>query len=204
VTAVGKTALLLAVVLLAVVLLAVVLLLSSCLNEGGYRIASFFFDGVPAPGEARGVAPGGEQAAEPARSEAGAPAPDAGASKSSPAPEAPPVFTHGPYAKGSCASCHDVGSSNALVKEGNDLCLTCHGTILTGKQVVHVAAAADCLICHAPHKSGVERLLVKSVPDLCLDCHMRDAVEKVHGEIADCRACHNPHESDSAALLEFK
>jgi predicted CXXCH cytochrome family protein len=203
VTAVGRTSL-----FLGVALLAVVLLLSSCLNEGGYRVASFFFDGVPAPGEARGGAPGGapgaEQGAEPARSEAGAQASVAGASKSPPAPEASPVFTHSPYAKGSCASCHNVGSSNALVKEGNDLCLTCHGKILTGKQVVHVAAAADCLICHAPHKSGVERLLVKSVPDLCLDCHARDALEKVHGEIADCRACHNPHESDSATLLEFK
>jgi predicted CXXCH cytochrome family protein len=180
-------------------LLVVGMLLSGCLNDGGYRIASFFFDGVPAPGDKKA----GDQAAKQADAEVKAQAPDAGKTTASPAPAAPVVYSHGPYAKGSCRSCHDSTSSNALVKEGNDLCLTCHGTILTGKAVVHVAVMAGCLTCHDPHKSGIERLLVKSVPDLCLDCHARDAVEKQHGEIADCRSCHNPHESDSAALLDF-
>ena len=175
------------------------LVLSGCLDDTGYRIASFFFDGVPAPG-AKQV---GEQAANQAGTGLKVQAPEAGKPASS-APEIPVVYAHSPYAKGSCRSCHDATSSNALVREGNDLCLTCHATALTGKKVVHVAALADCLICHNPHTSGFERLLVKSVPDLCLDCHDRDAVEKKHGEIADCRTCHNPHESDSAALLDFK
>jgi len=184
-------------------LLVVGLLLSGCLDGRGYRIASFFFDGVPAPGEKQG----GEQAAAQAGAEAKARSPDAGdagKTTASPAPAAPAVYAHSPYAKGSCGSCHDAKSSNALVKEGNDLCLTCHGTILTGKVVVHVAVMAGCLTCHNPHKSGIERLLVKSVPDLCLDCHARASVEEKHGEIADCRSCHNPHESDSPALLDFK
>ena len=175
-------------------------LLSGCLNDGGYRIASFFFDGLPAPGEKQG----GEKAAKQAGTEVKVQSPEAGTTAASPVPATPAVFAHSPYAKGSCGSCHDVKSSNALLRTGTDLCLACHTTTLTGKQVVHVAAMADCLICHDPHKSGIEKLLVRSVPDLCLDCHVRDATEKKHGEIADCRSCHNPHESDSAALLEFK
>ena len=181
-------------------LLVVGLLLSGCLDGRGYRITSFFFDGVPAPGEKQG----GEQAAAQAGAEAKARSPDAGDAGKTTASPAPAVYAHSPYAKGSCGSCHDAKSSNALVKEGNDLCLTCHGTILTGKVVVHVAVMAGCLTCHDPHKSGIERLLVKSVPDLCLDCHTRDAVQEKHGEIADCRSCHNPHESGSPALLDFK
>jgi predicted CXXCH cytochrome family protein len=183
-----------------VLLLIFASLLSGCLNDGGSRIASFFFDGVPAPGEKHG----GAEAAKQAGTEVKVQSPEAGRAAASPAPATPAVYAHSPYAKGMCASCHEVTSSNALVKTGNDLCLTCHTTTLTGKEIVHVAAMADCLICHDPHKSGIERLLVKSVPDLCLDCHKRDEVEEKHGEIADCRSCHNPHESDSASLLEFK
>lgn len=181
------------------VLLALALALSGCLNDGGYRVASIFFDGVPAPAEKKGDAPVATKV--PADDKG---APEAAVTTAAPAPAVPAVFTHSPYAKGSCRSCHDVKASNTLVKTGNDLCFTCHTTILTGKKVVHAAAMSDCLICHDPHRSGTEKLLVKKVPDLCLDCHERDKMEEKHGEIADCRSCHNPHEADSDSLLEFK
>jgi predicted CXXCH cytochrome family protein len=182
-----------------ILLLAVTLLLSGCLNNGGYRVLSFFFDGVPVPGSAKssGEHPtqgGGEADGQAPESTTAAPSNAA----------VPAVSMHSPYAKGSCASCHDVSSSNARLKEGNDLCLMCHTTVLTGREVVHVVAMIDCLICHDPHTSVNAKLLVRGVPDLCLDCHTRDSVEEKHGEIAGCLSCHNPHESDMASLLDFK
>ena len=181
-------------------LLAALLVLFGCVNDGGYRVLSFFFDGVPAPGTSKG----GGQPASQAGTVANGQAPKA-ATTAAPFADAPPVvFPHRPYSQGSCGSCHDVTSSNARVKEGNDLCFMCHATVLTGKAVVHAAATADCLICHDPHKSQNAKLLVKRIPDLCLDCHTRDAVEEKHGEIANCLSCHNPHESDMTALLDFK
>jgi predicted CXXCH cytochrome family protein len=182
----------------AALLLALSLLLCGCLEDRGYRVLRFFFDGVPAPGAEKD---GGQVSGwtEPDAKPAG-PAADTKPVD----PGIPLVFTHSPYAKGSCGSCHDARSSNALAREGNDLCLACHTAILTGKSVVHMPAENDCRSCHAPHSSGVQGLLLKSVPDLCLDCHAREAVEKQHGGIADCRTCHNPHESDTAALLEFR
>ena len=179
------------------VLLALPVVLAGCAHGVGYRIASFLFDGVPAPQAER---------EEPAESAAASRLPDApgtGASEEA-APAQPASFTHAPFARGSCGSCHDGERSNRLSREGPELCTGCHPGVLTGKPVVHGVAAADCLLCHNPHRSPVARLLSKPVVEVCLDCHVRREVEQVHGQILDCTSCHNPHESDSASLLEFR
>jgi predicted CXXCH cytochrome family protein len=179
--------------------LCAILVLGGCVAGSRYRIESFLFDGVPAPPVA-------------ARPE---PAPPPSEGKEPPLGRQPPQpervqpiaaagSTHKPFGERGCSKCHDSGASNKLRVEGNDLCLTCHTKILTGKPVTHVPAVAECLLCHAPHKSENRRLLQQPVPDLCLMCHSPDDVQKVHGEIGECLTCHNPHEADQDRLLDFK
>lgn len=176
------------------------LLLAGCAAETRYRIASFLFDGVPSgaqeaqaeaapqsgPEDSEGESPAGEPTAAPPRA-----APITAAS------------THQPFGQRRCASCHDPGSSNRLVREGPELCFGCHQGIITGKRVAHVPAVAECLLCHRPHQAENPRLLQQPLPDLCLMCHDRQEMLEVHGEIGECLSCHNPHESDEDRLLDF-
>jgi predicted CXXCH cytochrome family protein len=177
------------------------LLIGGCAAETRYRIASFLFDGVPPPAGTREAQP--EGAAEASRQESLQP--------QEPPPAAPAatdlaaaVSTHKPFGERSCASCHDPGASNRLVREGNELCFGCHRGILTGKRVTHVPALAECLLCHRPHRSENVRLLQQPLPELCLMCHDRQEMLRVHGEIGECLSCHNPHESDEDRLLDFQ
>jgi len=60
-----------------------------------------------------------------------------------------------------------------------------------------LAAARDCLRCHAPHGSGQGILLAKPVASLCVECHDGRAVvlEGSHRHPApamDCKAAMNP------------
>jgi predicted CXXCH cytochrome family protein len=178
--------------------LALPLLLCGCAAESRYRIASFLFDGVPPPA--------GSQEVKPSESQ---PVGEDRQPKSEPEPEPVPVPTaggsiHEPFRSRSCRSCHDPAASNRLVREGNDLCFTCHRQIIAGKRVSHVPALADCLICHRPHNSENLVLLQQPLPDICLMCHDEGKMIEVHGEIGECLACHNPHESDEDRLLEFE
>jgi predicted CXXCH cytochrome family protein len=188
--------------------LAAGVLLAGCAQDTAYRIASFLFDGVPAPAVSAEHPPG--SAIEDGDRDADArDRPDTSSSEGrqevpSVAEAAAALTVHAPYAGGACSSCHDPDNSFRLLREGSELCAGCHTRVLTGKAVVHLPAAADCLICHAPHNSPQPRLLLQPVELLCMQCHEREGLEEVHGEIADCRSCHNPHESDEASLLDFK
>jgi predicted CXXCH cytochrome family protein len=173
--------------------------LGGCTALDSYKVASFFFDGVPDPRATKPAAAPGEGPATSAGAGQGT-----GQKPAAPKDPEPVIHLHKPYETGMCSSCHDPRSSNGLVREGNALCLLCHGKILKGKANQHVVAVEDCLICHNPHKSPNERILVDKVPDLCLGCHDRAAVEEQHGSVDDCRNCHNPHASDEPKLLEFK
>jgi predicted CXXCH cytochrome family protein len=102
-------------------------------------------------------------------------------------------FGHGPTMAGKCAICHNPhGSDNVffLVKEINDLCLSCHENIL-GKPHVMVGFSGknhpvrkmaseggnseiSCVSCHDPHATNNVYLLEgfkKSKEDICPRCH---------------------------------
>ena len=126
-----------------------VCLLGGCAQRTRHRIPTFFFDGIPPLEEER-----------PDRQDKGIPDPGVEEpEKQLQGPATPVVYRRGPFDSGSCGSCHDTRASNRLLKDGNDLCLTCHAGTFTGKKTIHVPALASCLICHDPHKSDNDALL---------------------------------------------
>ena len=101
---------------------AVVWALAGCAQTTRHRIATILFDGVP-PFEEEGQDLEGERVPGP---EARKPDSQIGT------PVTPVIYKHSPYDRGSCGTCHDTGASNGLVKDGNDLCMTCHAGIVIG------------------------------------------------------------------------
>jgi predicted CXXCH cytochrome family protein len=97
------------------------------------------------------------------------------------------------------------------VKEGADLCFTCHidmqGEIK--KKVVHPALAGGCTSCHNPHGSPVKKFFSAEGAALCYQCHPKveeklKAAKSVHAPIKTargCASCHAPHASDAPKLL---
>lgn len=116
--------------------------------------------------------------------------------------------SHLPFAEGMCDGCHDA-EQRRLIASGSELCTTCHGDIgelLQGK-FPHVAAAEDCLSCHAPHAASNKSLLVATGYDLCAQCH-EEAIAPSEGKEAhqpfsrgQCSECHNPHGSEYKGIL---
>ncbi|MBL0311272.1 MAG: hypothetical protein IPP78_00890 [Holophagaceae bacterium] len=83
---------------------------------------------------------------------------------------------HGFSAKGECSVCHashDSGRKNLLLKEPQELCLSCHEPIKNRLALAHPHAAAvdSCINCHNPHPSASEHLLKAKPTDLCSACH---------------------------------
>jgi len=73
-----------------------------------------------------------------------------------------------------------------------------------------LAAARDCLRCHAPHGSGQGILLTKPVASLCVECHdgKGPSFSKAHIGIPapamDCKSCHEPHASKDPKFFKEK
>lgn len=88
-------------------------------------------------------------------------------------------------------------------------CTTCHGTLTSGKKLVH-AATEDCSGCHEVvlDASGTTIRLTEAQPALCVTCHgdlekaSKGEVKFAHAPVTDsCTTCHAPHASDNARLL---
>jgi len=166
-----------------------VLAVSGCSPETRYRTLSFFFDGVPKPGEqAAPAAPG---------SSPGARSADASAKT--------PYKTHGPYDAKLCEACHLRGGGK-LVLPVEQLCLYCHELNIRKKHVHGPVASGGCRVCHLPHGSGHAFLLVSEPTTFCFYCHDKAAVdaEEVHRTArgTQCTQCHDPHSADSEYLLK--
>ncbi len=77
--------------------------------------------------------------------------------------------------KMSCASCHDVHSSEDQMLltsfRLNDLCYTCHQDKEGPFIFEHEPVQEDCSTCHVAHGSVADNLLVANEPTLCLQCH---------------------------------
>ena len=119
--------------------------LAGCLPDTRNRLARILFDGMP-PVKVQ------PDAAE----QVDLPTPD-GQTQEGQAPAPPPAFyAHAPYAAGDCAKCHDAQSPGRLLKEGKELCLSCHAR--AELEAVH-GELGDCLACHDPHKAQAAFLL---------------------------------------------
>ncbi len=200
---------------------------SGCSTETHYQMLTFFFTGVPAPGE--------EQAAS---KEAEKPAGAAPASKRTRREffQEPQFFVHGPYGAGQCDRCHAVAASKPFRTEAaeaikpaaaperksigprlaaplKELCLTCHSDMAytvaqaQGLWMHGPVANGWCVACHSPHRSARQYMLLgKNNVELCTGCHrkpdlLQTAAHQKEPE-AGCLACHNPHLGRSASLLK--
>lgn len=190
--------------------------LGGCAPEKRYRILSFFFDGVPRPGEVRA-----EEATSSAAT-AGAPA------------EVTVVqfYTHGPFASKNCIACHQGGlggpsmyipgrkASSNKVSFGTkirvpvtELCRGCHVRFRPAElgqrfRFVHgPVAAGACVRCHSPHQSrNPFMVLEQPVRKLCVHCHQPESLyaAEYHAqakEEIDCTVCHDPHGGDRPYFL---
>jgi len=167
--------------------LAALLACSSCSPEKRYETLSFFFDGVPRPGE---EAPRQRQRGKKRQQHAAA---------------VPAVRGHGPYLAKMCDACHQKRGNNKLILPVEKLCLNCHVLDIGKKHTHGPLAAGGCNICHAPHGSGRPFLLVSDRTQFCFYCHNEAEVggREVHKAMGDaeCTDCHNPHSSDNDFLL---
>jgi predicted CXXCH cytochrome family protein len=173
--------------------LLVLVLEAGCMSpERSYRVLSFFFDGVLAPGE---VAP-----EEPVRV---SPSPRKRLARSPVRPRPPLFVRHEP----DCDECHEgERGSLRLSSLKEDLCWNCHDSEDFEGEVVHgPVAAGECTECHSPHKSQFDDLLLRKGSEICGRCHDTStfpgmlAHQTAEGE--DCLGCHSPHAGDHEYML---
>jgi predicted CXXCH cytochrome family protein len=171
-------------------------LAAGCSVERHYEVLSFFFDGVPKPGEEKKSGPVSSQYFR-----------DDGPLRVTKMD----LFFHPPYQQNRCTSCHPREQSLALQRTSEQgLCTSsCHEG--TWKEIgeqpfVHgPAGARSCTACHDPHESLHRGLLVEAVPKLCYSCHDRAEVlvDAVHMKAGDekCLRCHAPHGGSNRYFL---
>lgn len=177
---------------------ALILLCCTCTPEQRYRRLSFFFDGVPRPGEPEKVVARGN----------GKPVDSTKERVEKVAPKKK-VFTHEPFAKRKCEDCHgDRKARMTLAVDTRTVCRKCHEDF--GKKWNHwhgPAAVWACSQCHASHQSKHAALLHRPGSKMCATCHDTTAVafkasDEAHAAEEDCVRCHNPHGGTDRYLLK--
>ncbi|MCY2929231.1 MAG: hypothetical protein NTV86_06990 [Planctomycetota bacterium] len=172
-----------------------------------YRVLSFFFDGVPRPGEAprprggprRGI--GRDHVEDLVASTRPTSGPAAGALA-----EAPLVY-HPPYRDPrQCKGCHDP--SQSFGKPTSEVCRKCHARHYDQQwdDWTHgPVALGQCALCHVSHTSRYAGLLTAPMPDLCFGCHDagRTLARPYHAtaDTQSCTTCHDPHFAGNRRLL---
>ncbi len=174
--------------------LAAALLLASCDRKERHDTLSFFFDGVPPPGEMPEGGPGGADLTEAIESS-----------------RAGGWYVH--EAVKDCTQCHGarrrrtLSRQAQLVAEVPQLCYNCHEEYAALEGWVHgPVATGECLICHEPHKTKHESLLLKPVPELCYQCHEVQTIHSIENHAKDsyarCIDCHAGHAAATKNLLK--
>ena len=149
----------------------------SCSVETRYRVLTFFFEGVPRPGES--------------------PKKEAGATIENPRLEHPVSF-HRSFRNDRCTDCH-TGKKRPLKEAVPNLCWRCHPRPVEAKPWNHAPArVGDCRACHADHESMTSHLLIAEGKALCFLCHRNPYIEAlpVHAnmDLGRCENCHPSHE----------
>ncbi|MDH3980703.1 MAG: cytochrome c3 family protein [Gammaproteobacteria bacterium] len=214
------------VIALLVTLLVAAVTVSGCSQATRYDVLTFFFTGVPEPGE---------EAASEARTAATTPTAREKRRSGLKFLGKAQFFMHGPFGAGQCERCHATAASKpfrtgkAQVSEKvisqapsigprlafpwEELCVTCHS------EKSPAAAKADglwqhgpvakgwCTLCHSPHKSKRQYMLLKeNNVELCTQCHstndLQITAQHKQDPAADCISCHNPHVGKSTFLLK--
>lgn len=182
----------------AVLLLSAAAVISSCTPEKKYEVLSFFFDGVPRPGETapeQEISPqymGNRKPRGPARLD---------------------LVQHEPYRRNQCKKCHPEESSLFIAERApRGICYWCHEheefqQRLAESEFLHGPVAVEsCLVCHDPHYSRHEGLLVEKTPTLCYFCHEPESLECTpeHEDPAQwkCLNCHDPHGGDNRFFVK--
>jgi predicted CXXCH cytochrome family protein len=156
----------------------------ACAPATRYRVLTFFFDGVPAPG------------APPKRVETGP-----GLLTAPPPAErkpAPTVYVHPPYRDNQCRDCHDPNGRWLVRTPEEGLCQRCHPDVPGPQPYLHGPAAANaCLSCHHYHESPYPWMLLTDPKDICYRCHKRSDLTTgpSHADLDErpCLDCHDPH-----------
>jgi predicted CXXCH cytochrome family protein len=168
-----------------------------CSPDTRYRVLSFFFDGVPRPGDEKAGSSGAE----------GKPGQE-GAPPASPAGPLRPVSDHAPWRNRECFACHESESSLVAFSTGPGLCSKCHAEYVRPNLMDWVhgpVALGQCKLCHLPHKSDYPWLLTAPELDLCRRCHndpdLMDWPFHKAGAGKSCTACHDPHMAGNRLLL---
>ncbi len=175
-------------------LLAVAVLVPACSEPTRHRVLSFFFDGVPKPGEVRTrgyAAPVATRDAPP-----GAPQ----------RVELQIVAVHPPYRENRCTECHNMDSGLLHRTPQEGLCSKCHPDVPGSLRFLHgPVAVGDCLPCHNPHASAYPKLLLSEGAKLCFRCHKREDLTTgpYHATIDTqaCTECHDAHGGNTRFFL---
>ncbi len=182
-----------------------------------HQVLTFFFTGVPEPGQAEETLV--EQLAESEK-----PGKNVRVTIDT-------DFAHGPFGAGACNLCHQsrVGSvfsqersSTPVTNERQvsprlayplaELCVGCHGdkqpsaAQSAGLWQHGPVANGLCTVCHNPHKAPRQyMLLADNSTVLCGQCHskndLRHTRDHNQAETNECSDCHNPHVGKSRFLL---
>lgn len=164
-------------------LITILIAASSCSENKRYAVLSFFFDGVPRPGDRSDIMRKGRKKA-----------PKAGKK----------FYQHGPYAAKLCTGCHESGS-NVLIMPKEELCIHCHVLPADVNKLHGPLAAGGCTVCHDPHGTANPAFLLSDAEQFCLFCHSREDVMKsaVHRDVdATCISCHDAHGGNNDFLLK--
>ncbi len=170
-----------------------VVCLGGCGEENRYRVLSFFFDGVPKPGEVEQLKQELAQKEAQAEKEAS---------------DTPAFFLHRPYENRKCRACHSVEGSFEPKVSDPLLCRRCHESYYktASDDWVHGPVIFNqCALCHLPHKSKHAKLLHQAQPQLCLQCHDGAFFKEdpFHSQLENlrCSNCHEPHAAGNRLLL---
>lgn len=171
-------------------LLLATLALAACSETNRYKVLTFFFTGVPPPGEATGAA----QANGTALQVASAKVQEARAKSLKTLEQrrrralVPRLFMHGPFASGNCSLCHATATSQVF-RDGQAVAAEATGT----------------------SGGSFGARLAFPLEELCLGCHTEKGQAYAaahglwaHGPVANglCTECHNPHAAPRHYMLK--
>ena len=106
-----------------------------------------------------------------------------------------------------CGQCHQ-GKEKLGSKEGDNLCISCHKSILANNWQHSPAATLQCLSCHKKDDSSLQVAIpAGKVESSCFKCHISKkawlGMAHIHGPVGtgDCTVCHNPHADQNSSQL---